>query len=110
MTSTKTAAAHLVGAVRGFLRPELVTDAHAAYAEGKLPQTELRAIEEQSILEVLRMQQEVGYQSSATASFAARAGPTISRSRWPKATFQDDRRSASSILRWAIVRSQLRPW
>src|ERR687883_322543 len=60
MTSTKTAAGYRADQVGSFLRPQEVKDAHVAYAEGKLPLAELRAIEDQAILDVLRLQQEVG--------------------------------------------------
>jgi 5-methyltetrahydropteroyltriglutamate--homocysteine methyltransferase len=70
MTSTtKTAAAYRADQVGSFLRPQAVKDAHTAYAEGKLPLAELRAIEDQAILDVLRLQQEVGLQIFSDGEF-----------------------------------------
>jgi methionine synthase II (cobalamin-independent) len=46
--------------VGSFLRPQAVKDAHAAYTRGELPLTELRAIEDTAILQILEVQKEVG--------------------------------------------------
>jgi 5-methyltetrahydropteroyltriglutamate--homocysteine methyltransferase len=59
MTATTTTALR-ADQVGSLLRPQTVKDAHIAYAEGKLPLAELRAIEDAAILDVLRLQQQVG--------------------------------------------------
>jgi 5-methyltetrahydropteroyltriglutamate--homocysteine methyltransferase len=46
--------------VGSFLRPQLVKEAHAAYAQAQLPLEQLREIEDKAILEVLDLQKQVG--------------------------------------------------
>jgi 5-methyltetrahydropteroyltriglutamate--homocysteine methyltransferase len=46
--------------VGSFLRPQEVLDAHTAHQEGKLPLEELRALEDKAILDVIKLQKDVG--------------------------------------------------
>jgi len=46
--------------VGSYLRPNEVLQAHADHAQGKLPLEELRKIEDKAILDVIKLQQEVG--------------------------------------------------
>src|SRR5438309_203570 len=46
--------------VGSFLRPQAVKDARTAYTRGDLPLPDLRAIEDQAILDVLELQKQVG--------------------------------------------------
>lgn len=46
--------------VGSFLRPPHLKDAHAAQMEGKLPLEELRKMEDEAILDILRLQREAG--------------------------------------------------
>src|SRR5713226_5439590 len=54
------AAPYRADQVGSLLRPREVLDAHAAYAQGKLPQGELRHIEDTAILAALELQQQTG--------------------------------------------------
>jgi methionine synthase II (cobalamin-independent) len=58
--ATTTRTAWHADQVGSFLRPASVKAAHLDYADGKLALADLRAIEDQAILEVLALQQQVG--------------------------------------------------
>jgi 5-methyltetrahydropteroyltriglutamate--homocysteine methyltransferase len=51
------------------LRPRRLLDARAAHAEGRIDDAELRAVEDDAILEAIRMQEEVGLQSATDGEF-----------------------------------------
>ena len=51
------------------MRPRRLLDARAAHAEGRIDDTELRAVEDDAILEAIRMQEEVGLQSATDGEF-----------------------------------------
>lgn len=65
-TMTATLRADQVGS---HLRPQAVKDAHAAFANQKISLADLRAIEDQAILDALRLQQEVGLQIFTDGEF-----------------------------------------
>jgi 5-methyltetrahydropteroyltriglutamate--homocysteine methyltransferase len=68
-TSTRFRADH----IGSFLRPQAVKDAHTAWAQGTLSLDQLRAIEDQAILDVLQLQREVGLEIFSDGEFR-RAG------------------------------------
>ena len=51
------------------MRPRRLLDARAAHAEGRIDNAELRAVEDDAILEAIRMQEEVGLQSATDGEF-----------------------------------------
>ena len=51
------------------MRPRRLLDARAVHAEGRIDDAELRAIEDDAILEAIRMQEEVGLQSATDGEF-----------------------------------------
>ena len=55
--------------VGSLLRPRRLLDARAAHAEGRIDDAELRAVEDDAILEAIRMQEEVGLQSATDGEF-----------------------------------------
>jgi len=55
--------------VGSLLRPGRLLDARAAHAEGRIDAAELRAVEDDAILEAIRMQEEVGLQSATDGEF-----------------------------------------
>ena len=55
--------------VGSLLRPRRLLDARAVHAEGRIDDAELRAIEDDAIREVIRMQEEVGLQSATDGEF-----------------------------------------
>ncbi|GIJ44405.1 5-methyltetrahydropteroyltriglutamate--homocystei ne S-methyltransferase [Virgisporangium aliadipatigenens] len=55
--------------VGSLLRPPRLLEARAAHAEGRLPAEELRAVEDDAIREVVRMQEEVGLQTRTDGEF-----------------------------------------
>jgi 5-methyltetrahydropteroyltriglutamate--homocysteine methyltransferase len=55
--------------VGSLLRPERLLRARAEHAEGRLSDAELRAVEDDAILEVIRMQEDVGLQSATDGEF-----------------------------------------
>jgi 5-methyltetrahydropteroyltriglutamate--homocysteine methyltransferase len=55
--------------VGSLLRPERLHKARAQHAEGAITATELRAVEDDAIREVVRMQEEVGLQSATDGEF-----------------------------------------
>jgi 5-methyltetrahydropteroyltriglutamate--homocysteine methyltransferase len=55
--------------VGSLLRPQRLLDARAAHAEEGIDDDELRAIEDEAIREVVRMQEEVGLQSATDGEF-----------------------------------------
>ena len=72
--------------VGSLLRPPELLEARTAFAEGRMPSAEFKALEDASILQVLEMQRAPAWTSSRTASTAAAAGaprrPTRSRAWW----------------------------
>ncbi|MFL5904414.1 MAG: 5-methyltetrahydropteroyltriglutamate--homocysteine S-methyltransferase [Solirubrobacteraceae bacterium] len=55
--------------VGSLLRPERLLRARAEHAEGRLSDAELRTVEDDAILDVIRMQEEVGLQSATDGEF-----------------------------------------
>jgi 5-methyltetrahydropteroyltriglutamate--homocysteine methyltransferase len=55
--------------VGSLLRPKKLLDARAAFAAGRLPREELRAVEDEAIGEAVRMQEEVGLRSATDGEF-----------------------------------------
>jgi len=55
--------------VGSLLRPERLLRARAEHAEGRLSDAELRAVEDDAILEVIRMQEDAGLQSATDGEF-----------------------------------------
>jgi 5-methyltetrahydropteroyltriglutamate--homocysteine methyltransferase len=55
--------------VGSLLRPRALLDAREEFAAGRIPAEELRAIEDDAIREVVRMQKEVGLQSATDGEF-----------------------------------------
>jgi 5-methyltetrahydropteroyltriglutamate--homocysteine methyltransferase len=55
--------------VGSLLRPQKLLDARAAHAAGDIDQPALRAIEDDSIREVVRLQEEIGLQSATDGEF-----------------------------------------
>jgi methionine synthase II (cobalamin-independent) len=55
--------------VGSLLRPERLLRARAEHAEGRIDDAELRAVEDDAILEAIRMQEEVGLQSATDGEF-----------------------------------------
>src|SRR6476469_3970582 len=55
--------------VGSLLRPPRLLEARAAASQGELPPDELRAIEDDAIGDVVRMQEEVGLQSATDGEF-----------------------------------------
>ena len=55
--------------VGSLLRPQRLLDARAEHADGKLDDEELRAVEDDAIREVVRMQEEVGLRTATDGEF-----------------------------------------
>jgi 5-methyltetrahydropteroyltriglutamate--homocysteine methyltransferase len=55
--------------VGSLLRPERLMRAREEFAAGRLPAAELRAVEDESITEIVRMQEDVGLQSATDGEF-----------------------------------------
>ena len=55
--------------VGSLLRPKAVLDARAAFADRRIPAEELRAVEDEAIRAVVRMQEDVGLQSATDGEF-----------------------------------------
>ena len=55
--------------VGSLLRPKRLLQAREDFAAGRIPATELRAIEDQEIPAAIRMQEEVGLQSATDGEF-----------------------------------------
>jgi 5-methyltetrahydropteroyltriglutamate--homocysteine methyltransferase len=55
--------------VGSLLRPQRLLEARAAHADGRLDDDELRAVEDDAIREVVRMQQEVGLRTATDGEF-----------------------------------------
>ena len=55
--------------VGSLLRPERLLRARADFADGKLPAAELRAVEDEAITEVVRMQEDIGLQAATDGEF-----------------------------------------
>jgi 5-methyltetrahydropteroyltriglutamate--homocysteine methyltransferase len=55
--------------VGSLLRPPRLLEARAAHAEGRLPAEELRAVEDDAIREVVRMQEDVGLRTRTDGEF-----------------------------------------
>src|SRR5438045_7050097 len=55
--------------VGSLLRPPRLLEARAAAAKGELPANELRAVEDDAIRDVVRMQEDVGLQSATDGEF-----------------------------------------
>jgi methionine synthase II (cobalamin-independent) len=55
--------------VGSLLRPERLLRARADFADGRLSAAELRAVEDEAITEVVRMQEEIGLQSATDGEF-----------------------------------------
>ncbi|MEA2450089.1 MAG: 5-methyltetrahydropteroyltriglutamate--homocysteine methyltransferase, partial [Thermoleophilaceae bacterium] len=55
--------------VGSLLRPRTLLDARAGHADGKVDDDELRAVEDDAVRDVVRMQEEVGLQSATDGEF-----------------------------------------
>src|SRR5690348_1983821 len=55
--------------VGSLLRPRQLLDARAAHADGKLDDEELRAVEDDAIRDVVRMQEETGLKTATDGEF-----------------------------------------
>src|SRR5687768_15190059 len=55
--------------VGSLLRPARLLEARESFAEGRIPADELRAIEDDAIRDVVRMQRDVGLQSATDGEF-----------------------------------------
>src|SRR5947209_4344922 len=55
--------------VGSLLRPRALLDARAAFADGRLDRDELRAVEDDAIRDVVRLQEEIGLQSATDGEF-----------------------------------------
>src|SRR4051812_37303474 len=55
--------------VGSLLRPQRLLDARAKHADGKLDDEELRAVEDDAIRDVVRMQEEVGLRTATDGEF-----------------------------------------